>query len=243
MKTVKAYHPLIMAVHKFILIQVFVLVITGLPFFFKSFDFLPLIIGTPLSVVLNDGTTPLAAGMMIFRTIHWISGFLLTAGAIVFVLGILKDLKELSIWPNEWGVEAIKDGIEQMKLHYIDKKPAKFGKFNTGQKAAAWAIYFFVTVLIVTGFVLIYANAYVGEVEKSTMACMRDLHDISFVFLSLILIVHIIFALMPSNLPSLKAMFQTGEMDVDYIKEHHIYWYEDLKKKKIIEDRVEDKDE
>lgn len=234
MKTIKAYHPLIMVTHKIILIQVLILTITGLPFFSKSFSFLAYTVGYPASILLEN-KEPLVSGLMIFRTLHWISGFLLALTSIIFAVVMLRKLKELSIWPDKWGVEAIKEGIKQMKLHYIDKKPAKFGKFNIGQKIAAWAIYFFVTLLILSGILLVYKNIDAFAFLPSTAKFLTDVHSFSFVMLGLILIIHIIFALLPSNLPSFKAMFQTGEMDVEYIKEHHVYWYEKLKQKGLVE--------
>lgn len=128
------------------------------------------------------------------------------------------------------------DGIKQMKLHYLENKPAKFGKFNMGQKAAAWVIYFLVLLLMLTGVGLIYSSVEIGVYTKDTTEFLRSIHSLSFVLLSLVLIVHVIFALLPSNLPSLKAMFHTGEVDIDYVKKHHFYWYEKLKKKNMVKD-------
>lgn len=235
MKTVKAYHPLIMTTHKFILIQTITLIITGLPFFSKTFSFLAYYVGYPASVVLKNNE-PLITGLMIFRTLHWVSGFLLALTAFIFAVVMLRRLKELSIWPEKWGIEAIKDGIKQMKLHYVENKPAKFGKYNIGQKAAAWAMYFFVTALIVTGFILVYKNIYVDALSLRTAELITTLHSFSFLMLGFILMVHVLFALLPSNLPAFKAMFQTGEMSIEHIKKHHIYWYERLKKQNIIKE-------
>ncbi|MGB6327716.1 MAG: cytochrome b/b6 domain-containing protein [Halarcobacter sp.] len=240
MKTIKAYHPLIMTTHKFILIQTITLIITGLPFFSKTFSFLAYYVGYPASIVLKNNEA-LVTGLMIFRTLHWVSGFLLAITSLIFAIVMLRRLKELSIWPEKWGVEAIIDGIKQMKLHYIENKPAKFGKYNMGQKASAWAMYFFVTALIVTGFILVYKSANAGALSLRDAEFIGTLHSFSFIMLGIILIIHVIFALLPSNLPAFKAMFQTGEMSIDHVKEHHIYWYERLKKQKIIKDEIEEK--
>lgn len=113
----------------------------GVTIFSKTFSFLAYYVGYPASVVLKNNE-PLITGLMIFRTLHWVSGFLLALTAFIFAVVMLRRLKELSIWPEKWGIEAIKDGIKQMKLHYVENKPAKFGKYNIGQKAAAWAMYF-----------------------------------------------------------------------------------------------------
>ncbi len=226
MKKIKVYHPLQMAFHKIAIVLTSVLILTGLPFFSKDFSFLANFIGYPFSVFLD--TNSLSAGLIVFRTLHWICGFILLFGCIIFALVHLKNFKDLSILPDFWGKEAIEDGIKQMKLYYIDNKEAKFGKLNMGQKAATWAMIVLFSTLFLTGVLLVLAN--VNGENYRDVAFYLDLHVISFVLLFLVLVAHAFFALLPKNINAYKAMFQTGELDEEFVKKHHFYWYEKLKR-------------
>ena len=66
-KTVKAYHPLEMSYHKFMLKQVFLLIVTGLPFFSKSLSFIAYVIGYPLSILLKNNE-PITTGLAFFKS-------------------------------------------------------------------------------------------------------------------------------------------------------------------------------
>lgn len=228
-KTIRAYHPLEMAYHKFMLTQVIILIITGLPFFSRSFDFIAYGIGFPLSTFMGNNE-PLASGLTVLRIFHWGSGFLLTAASIMFLIAMIIKLKKLNIWPDKWGIDAIFDGIKQMKLHYLDNKPAKFGKMNMGQKATAWIMSIAMLLLMLSGVLLVLKNMDPAMFIRETSLLIRDTHMISFVVLGVVLVMHVFFALLPTNKNAFKAMFQTGEMDEEYVKSHHTYWYEKLNK-------------
>ena len=231
-KTIKAYHPLEMAYHKFMLSQVLLLIITGLPFFSKKFSFLAYGIGYPISGFLGNNE-PLSTGLAFLRVIHWASGFFLAVASIMFIIAMISKLKKLSIWPDRWGIDAILDGIKQMKLHYIENKHAKFGKMNMGQKASAWVMVISMLLLMVSGFLIMFQNIEQTLFISSVSSFFRTVHTYSFIVLGLVLVVHVIFALMPSNEKAYKAMFKTGELDVEHVKEHHGYWYEKLNKKEL----------
>lgn len=226
--TVKAYHPLEMVFHKKMLQFVILLIISGLPFFSKTFSFIAYIVGYPISEFFGNGQ-PLASGLAFLRVIHWSSGFLLSLISIIFLLAMLAKVSKLSIWPNVWGIDAISDGIKQMRVHYIDKKPGNFGKMNPGQKASAWVMFFTMVSLIISGILLVLRNIDGDLLNNSMSLLIRNIHTISFIVLFAVLIVHVLFALLPSNIHAFKAMFQTGEMDTEYVKEHHPLWFNKLK--------------
>lgn len=228
-KTVQAYNPFEMAYHKFMLKQVIILIITGLPFFSKSFSFIAYAIGYPLSILLNNSEV-MATGMSVLRFMHWVSGFLLTAASIVFLVLMIIKLKNLSILPDRWGFSSIIDGIKQMKLHYVDGKKANFGKMNIGQKASAWLMVLAMGLLIVSGISLVIYNLEPLLIVKSTASLLRDIHSYSFLALGFTVVIHVFFALLPSNSNAFKAMFHTGKMDLEYVKEHHPLWYNKLSK-------------
>ena len=133
---------------------------------------------------------------------------------------ILK-IKSLSIFPDKWGFGAIIEGFKELRLHYVEGKKANFGKMNIGQKASAWVMCLAMLLLMITGILLVFKNLDPVMFTKSTEILLRDVHSYSFIALSIVVFVHIIFALMPSNKHAFKAMFRTGEMELDYVKEHH----------------------
>ncbi|CZE47730.1 cytochrome b/b6 domain-containing protein [Campylobacter geochelonis] len=229
MKKIRAYHPLERAYHKYMILFVFLLILSGLPFFSKSFDFIAYVVGYPVSEFLGNGEA-LASGLMVLRVIHWSSGFLLGIISVLFLLGMICKINKLNIFPDRWGVAAIFDGIKQMQIHYLEHKPAKFGKLNIGQKASAWVMFLTMATLIISGVLLALRNINPMFFDANTTLLLRDIHSVSFVILVIVLIIHMFFALLPSNESSYKAMFETGEMDEEYVKSHHPLWYEKLQK-------------
>ena len=66
-------------------------------------------------------------------------------------------------------------------------------------------------------------------------AYARGAHGISFVVLALFLMIHIYLSTHPANKTAYDAMFKDGEMkdgemDEDFIKDHHGIYYDKLKK-------------
>ena len=57
----------------------------------------------------------------------------------------------------------------------------------------------------------------------------RIVHDVAFMVVVLTLLVHIYFALFPRNKYGLEAMFRTGVIDEDIVREHHGVWYDKIK--------------
>lgn len=226
--TVKAYHPLEMSFHKNMLRFVILLIISGLPFFSKMFSFIAYGVGYPISEFLGNGQ-PLSSGLAFLRVIHWSSGFLLAVISVVFLFAMLSKINRLSIWPDVWGVDAVFDGIKQMRLHYLEKKSGNFGKMNLGQKASAWVMFFTMVLLIISGVLLVLRNIDGSFLPSDISLFLRNIHTVSFIVLFCVLMVHVFFALLPSNIHAYKAMFQTGEMDREYVKEHHPLWYNKLK--------------
>jgi len=228
-KTVKAYHPMEMAFHKHMLHLVVLLVITGLPFFSKSFSFIAYGVGYPISEFLGN-SEPLSSGLAVFRVVHWCCGFLLAVFSLLFLFAMLMKIKRLSIWPDKWGIGAVFEGIKEMRRHYLDNKPANFGKMNIGQKASAWVMFLMMASLIVSGVLLVLRNIDADFMLSSTSLLVRNIHTVSFTVLVCVVAIHMFFALLPSNEKAFKAMFQTGEMDLEHVKSHHPLWYKKLMK-------------
>jgi len=200
------------------------LTISGLPVLSHKFDFIAYGAGIPVAALTNNQDI-LSAGMSFMRFIHYTSAFLLTLMAIPFLFMMLRKFTKLSMWPDKWGLKATIDGTKEMWKFYIKQEHATFGKMNTGQKFFAQGVVLCMLVITVSGYMLVFRDAFSVEIA----AYARGAHAISFVFLGLLLMIHIYLATHPTNKASYKAMFKTGEMDEDFIKDHHGIYYEKLK--------------
>ena len=227
-KKIIAYSSLEMWFHKSLIIFVSLLTVSGLPILSDSFHFIAYGMGYPINYFAGDmnNNNILASGMTFLRVIHWGSAFALTIIIIPFIISMLSKIKTWSIWPDVWGVKAAINGVGEMKKNYIDLEHAEAGKMNTGQKASAWVIVFSMTVIFISGYILVFRSA----LTHDFISIARGAHAISFIILGVTLIVHIYFATHPANKAAFDAMFKTGEMDEEYVKQHHSLWYKKIQK-------------
>ncbi|MEA1892426.1 MAG: cytochrome b/b6 domain-containing protein [Campylobacterota bacterium] len=227
-KRIVAYSSLEMAFHKHMIHFVVFLTISGLPILSDSFSFIAYGVGYPINWFSGDMQDEriLASGISFLRLVHWASGFLLTLFMIPFTIAMLAKVRRLSIWPDKWGKDAVIDGVIQMKKNYIDLEHAEFGKMNIGQKASAWAMVIAMALLVISGYALIFRDL----ISDDMAVLARGTHAISFIVLACTLIFHIYFATHPANKEAYKAMFKTGDMDEEYVKNHHGIWYKKLMK-------------
>ena len=226
---VQAYSSIQMLFHKYMLHFVILLILSGLPILSQQFSFIAYLVGVPISwfTGLNESGEIIAAGVQFLRLVHWINAFLLTIIALPFTIVMLKNITGWNLWPDRWGVGAMVDGMVQMKNCYVSLDKAKFGKFNIGQKASAWLIILTMIALMGSGYALMLRDFLTPDMA----VLARGIHAVCFVILALTLILHVYFATHPINRAAFKAMFFTGEMDEEHVKEHHGYWYEKIKKK------------
>ncbi len=90
-------------------------------------------------------------------------------------------------------------------------------------------MFFAMVAMVFSGIVLVLRNIDGDLLVNTTSLLVRNIHTVSFVVLAGVVVVHMFFALLPSNAKAFKAMFQTGEMDEEHVKEHHPLWYEKIK--------------
>lgn len=225
---IQAYSPIQMWFHKHMMHFVVFLIISGLPILSHKFSFIAYLAGVPVSwfTGVSESGEILAAGIQFLRLVHWISAFLLTLIAIPFTLAMLRTITGWNLWPDRWGVAAVADGMVQMKNCYISFKKAEFGKFNIGQKASAWLIILTMVALMSSGYALMLREF----ISPELAVLARSVHAVCFVALALTLILHVYFATHPLNRPAFLAMFRSGEMDEEHVKEHHGLWYRKLLK-------------
>ncbi len=224
-KTIKVYSNMERWFHSHLVHFVAFMIISGLPVLSHSFDFIAYGVGIPVSTLMGSQDI-LSAGMSFLRFIHYTSAFLLTLMAIPFVLYKLTNFTTWSMWPDKWGIKATIDGTAEMWKFYMKQEHVSFGKMNTGQKFFAQGVVLCMIVIFISGYMLIFRDMF--SVEVASYA--RGAHAISFVLLGMLLMIHIYLATHPTNKNSYKAMFKTGEMDIDFIKDHHGIYYDKLKK-------------
>jgi len=168
-------------------------------------------------------TTYLSGGMKVAMVLHRLAAAGLLLWLPLFVLREIKNLPRWQIWP-EGGPGA---GIAELLKHYFGFKPARFGKYNFGQKCLAWLTILGTGIMVASGCVLLFKDAF----SPAAWRWARFFHDVGFVIFLVILPVHIYMALHPLNRKGFRAMFETGTLPEDYVKTHHPVWWEKLKRK------------
>jgi formate dehydrogenase subunit gamma len=229
-KEVEVYTNLERFFHMHMMHLMTFLVISGLPILSDSFDIIAYMVGVPISALTHDQNV-MAAGFSFLRSVHYISAFIMTILLVPFLLTMVRKFFRLNLWPDRWGLVATVDGFKQMYKHYIKQEHATFGKMNIGQKMFAWTVIFCMIAIIVSGYILIFRDSFSTDVAS----CARGVHAVAFVVIGVFLIIHMYLATHPANKSAYKAMFKTGKMDVDTIKDHHGLYYDKLKKEGKVE--------
>jgi formate dehydrogenase gamma subunit len=234
-ETVIAFTRLQRSFHSHLLHFMVVFIITGLPLLSTSFSFLGSLFAIPhdfIGSVYTDfstsgltGNERLAAGLQVARIIHRLTALLFIIMAIPFVSVHLLNIRSWAIWPEDrWSPAAFFDGIKGLLVNYIFLGHARFGKFNVGQKLFAWTMIAAITAITASGFVLMFRDLFSQGIQEFC----RFVHAASFVVIGVFLIVHLYLSLLPMNRQALNAMFGDGSLPIDYVKSHHLIWYEKL---------------
>ncbi len=201
-------------------------IITGLPLIHSElFGWIAIIIGYPFSFLFRNSLATLAVGLEVTRWIHRISAFGLASVLVPYGVLELSRIKQWEIWPECWSLSCLKRGIHDLVDYYVYKKKAEFGKYNLGQKLWTWAVIIGIIWMFSTGVILWFK----GLFDIDIVLIAHLLHDIGF-YLSIIgLTAHVYLAvLIPEHKPMIEAMFDSGELPEEFVKEHHPKWYEKI---------------
>lgn len=216
--------------HKHIIHFMVIFIATGLPIIApQAFSWLAWLYGVPLSAMVGvqSYNETLALGIQAARVVHWAAALFFTITVIPFAASMLKERKSWEIWPDAIGKEAIVDGVEQLKKRYLLYEKAEVGKYNIGQKALVWLMVIGVSSLIITGIMLMLRSS----LPLGLIGFARFIHDICFIMISIVLIIHVYLATHPINRAGLKAIFGDGEIDAKEIKDHFPLWWKKLQGK------------
>lgn len=215
--------------HKHIIHFMVLFTITGLPLLSPAFRWLAWLFGMPLSAMfgVQSKAEIITLGIQASRVVHWGSGLFFTMTAIPFAIAMLVEENRWAIWPESVGLDAARDGLEQLKRRYLQYAEARMGKYNMGQKGLAWLVVIGVGTMIASGLLLMLRSS----MPTGLMGFVRFMHDLFFILMAVALIVHVYLATHPINRPGLKAMFGDGELEEEVVKQHHPLWWEKLDKK------------
>lgn len=186
---------------------ILLLIISG---FFLGFLFIPHFADTPKTVLF-----PL--------NLHFMGLIITTFGGFYFLSDYLLSKKLSVLIPN------FKDIANCTISKYIlRKKLDGEGKYLSSQKSAFLIFAILGGVQLITGAIKIAAHFL--SIPPLTLAISTLTHDIFSLFIIIMLIVHILFAVSTSSHRLLLKAWFTGKITEKFIKEKHVVWYEELRK-------------
>ncbi|MEM3382827.1 MAG: cytochrome b/b6 domain-containing protein [Nitrososphaerales archaeon] len=200
--------------HLLIMVLIPTFIITGLPTF--DMQLFGWMIVPPITIDL-------------FRVIHRIAAGLYIAVAIFHVF-----YHTIALRSTKMGVsfKDIKDSIGLMKYYAgLSNEKPKIGFHNPTEKIIVyWGMaVWFMLFMGISGIILMYPGYFPSWVHEWALV----IHDLFFLLTVFVLLFHFYMStLYKEHRPLLDGMFTDGMVPVEYIKEHHSLWYEELKRKK-----------
>ena len=176
---------------------------------------------------------PVMGGMLfgwltyVLKNMHNFAGPLFAVSLVVVFVTFLRDN-----WPQKGDLNWLLKGGGL----FSDAEPAS-NRFNAGEKIVFWGGVFFLGLIVVSsGFVL--DKILPGLVyERATMQVAQMVHAVATVFMMAMFLGHIYLGTIGMQ-DAYKAM-RTGYVDETWAKEHHKYWYDDIKAGRIPVQRSE----
>ena len=176
---------------------------------------------------------PVMGGMLfgwltyVLKNMHNFAGPLFAVSLVVVFVTFLRDN-----WPQKGDLNWLLKGGGL----FSDAEPAS-NRFNAGEKIVFWGGVFFLGLIVVSsGFVL--DKILPGLVyERATMQVAHMVHAVATVFMMAMFLGHIYLGTIGMQ-DAYKAM-RTGYVDETWAKEHHKYWYDEIKAGRIPVQRSE----
>ena len=176
---------------------------------------------------------PVMGGMLfgwltyVLKNMHNFAGPLFAVSLVLVFVTFLRDN-----WPQKGDLNWLLKGGGL----FSDAEPAS-NRFNAGEKIVFWGGVFFLGLIVVSsGFVL--DKILPGLVyERATMQIAHMVHAVATVFMMVMFLGHIYLGTIGMQ-DAYKAM-RTGYVDETWAKEHHKYWYDDIKAGRIPVQRSE----
>jgi len=162
-------------------------------------------------------------------------------GALVFIFGGFFWAANTIISPYRF-TEHMPDGGSLLEgvTHYahifhLTKKRVRPYKYNGSERLAFVPIVLTAAVLILTGFVKLLPR--MMEIPSTLVSSSTWIHDACALFMLILVFFHVLLAaVVPWSWPLLKSMF-TGHVSLEFAKDEHASWVEQLPKKNSTEEK------
>ncbi|MEC5213733.1 formate dehydrogenase subunit gamma [Polaromonas sp. CG_9.5] len=209
-KKIERFTPFERAAHWSNAVAFSILAISGLVMAFGKFFMLPVTGGT-----LYGWLT------YVLKNMHNFAGPLFAVSLVIVFFTFLRDN-----WPQKGDLNWLRKGGGL----FSGDEPAS-NRFNAGEKVVFWAGVFFLGLIVVSsGFVL--DKIVPGLVyERGTMQIAHMVHAVATVFMMAMFMGHIYLGTIGMQ-DAYKAM-RTGYVDEAWAKDHHKYWYDEVKAGRI----------
>ena len=209
-KKIERFTPFERAAHWSNAIAFSILAISGLVMAFGKFFMLPVMGGTLYGWLTYA-----------LKNMHNFAGPLFAVSLVIVFFTFLRDN-----WPEKGDLTWLLKGGGL----FSGNEPAS-NRFNAGEKVVFWAGVFFLGLIVVSsGFVL--DKIVPGLVyERGTMQIAHMVHAVATVFMMAMFMGHIYLGTIGMQ-DAYKAM-RTGYVDEAWAKDHHKYWYDEVKAGRI----------
>jgi len=193
-----------------------ILAISGLVMAFGKFFLLP-VIGSTLFGWLTH----------VLKTMHNFAGPLFAVSLVIVFFTFLRDN-----WPRRGDLAWLRKGGG-----LLSGKEVPSHRFNAGEKVVFWGGVFFLGIIVVASG-LVLDKLIPGLVyERSTMQVAHMVHAVATTLMMCLFLGHIYIGTL--GMSGAFSAMRTGYVDETWAKEHHEYWYDDVKAGHIPAQRTE----
>jgi len=215
-RKIERFTPFERAAHWSNAIAFSILAISGIVLAFGKFFLLPVM-----------GLTLFGWLSYVLKTAHNFAGPLFAVSLVIVFFTFLRDN-----WPEKSDLKWLAKGGGLIS----GDEPASH-RFNAGEKVVFWGGVFFLGIIVVaSGLVLNYLIPGL-EYTRGNMQVAHMVHAVAAVLMMCMFLGHIYIGTLGMQ-GAYKAM-RTGYVDEAWAKDHHVYWYEDVKAGKIPAQRSE----
>ena len=228
-KVIRRHSPIELAEH-------WILAISGLLLIFSGFGELPMYKRYMVTQIPGLGW---AGDFFINLKIHYLSGIVFVS--LMVFHGLYHGwLGHRGLLPRKGDAKA--SVITILSMLGFGREP-KSDKYLPEQRFAYIYLGGIGLILVLTGIVKVIKNLPGVYLPPNVITAMTLIHTFGTIFFLLGVIAHLAALIFKLNRPLAKSIF-TGGVDLDYVKERHTIWYEELMKNKVeAEDEIEEKDE
>ncbi len=210
-KTVKRFSKAFIWAHWVNALAFFALYLTALPMYTEFFDWLYPVFGGPENARLMHR---IFAVIFLLPTFIWL---------VFDPKGFFRWIKEIITWRKE----DLKFFGPFVKEFFGKKgKVPKQGFFNAGEKVNSWLQIITAVIIIFSGFTMWFPDAF----PQAMVQWGYFLHNVGFALAIAVVVGHVYLSVgHPGSKASMRGVIK-GDVDVEYAKEHHGKWYDELVK-------------